>query len=52
LNGKQLLTEKADEAAFIRMLAQDRQLDPSEVSNIVVEQPARAPQQVEEEAQP
>ena len=41
-DGKKLLTEKADEAAFIRQLAQDRGIDPSEISNIVLEQPTRA----------
>lgn len=41
LDGRQLLTEKANEAQFIRQLAQERQIDPSEVSNIVVIQPAR-----------
>jgi len=35
-------TEKADEALFIRQLAMARQLDPSEISNIVIEQPQRA----------
>jgi hypothetical protein len=53
LDGKQLLTEKADEAAFIRKLAQERQLDPSEISNIVVEQPTRAASpQIPEDATP
>lgn len=42
MDGRQLLTEKADEALFIRQLAMARQLDPSEISNIVIEQPQRA----------
>lgn len=41
LDGKQILTEKANEAAFIRQLAQDRGLDPSEISNITIIQPSR-----------
>jgi len=41
LDGKQLLTEKANEAEFIRKLAQERAIDPSEISNIVLVQPMR-----------
>jgi hypothetical protein len=41
LDGRQLLTEKANEAEFIRKLAQERGIDPSEISNIPVLQPSR-----------
>lgn len=53
LDGKQLLTEKANEAEFIRQLAQERGIDPSEISNIVLEQPARnQPAQIPEDMTP
>jgi capsid protein len=42
LDGKQILREKADEAELIRKLAADRGIDPSEISNIIVEQPTRS----------
>lgn len=42
LDGKELLTQKADEAQFIRQLAQDRGIDPSEISSITIDKPQRA----------
>lgn len=41
LDGKQILTEKANEAEFIRKLAQERGIDPSEISDITLGQPTR-----------
>jgi len=40
-DGRALLTQKADEAKFIRDLATARAIDPSEISNIILEQPTR-----------
>lgn len=44
LDGKKLLTEKADEAQFIRQLAQDRGIEPSEISDIVFPEPVKTPE--------
>lgn len=41
LDGREILKQKADEARYIRQLAQDRQIDPSEISTIVVDRPER-----------
>lgn len=48
LDGNRILAEKAEEAEYIRKLAADHNIDPSEISVITINKPNRSPEAVEE----